>query len=265
MLVDKLVQEKDFMGTEKIQLKNAYQNALLLGHIEGSLIVKSCGARKRCDGITEATVRNVSAHTAEWLAEKKTGFPQIANVIASILYISTIIYGEVGRIFLNEKSMENGCTFSQCEFSEAITKSILRNYNNDEIKNIIINGVNDALDNKNNIEANAAKAAIMINEYRFAGLYDEEDLIDEAYLNDETIKSEDLFRIMEQAKFGKFDCDEVLKKLHMLYDLLYDNLAKVDPGFEKFFEGLSREKTLIYFIAQLSVEEVDKIITMLNE
>jgi hypothetical protein len=253
------------MSTEKIQLKNIYRDALLHGHIEGSLLVISCGNRNRCDGRTEATVKHMSAITAERLAKKKGGYPQIANAIASIIYISTILYGEVGRIFLNEKSVENGCTFSQCEFSKAITKSILRNYKDEELKNIVIRGVNDALDNQNNIEANAAKAAIMINEYRFADLYSEANLIDEAYLNGETIKSEDLFRIMEKAKFGEFDCDEVMKKLNLLYDLLYDNIEKVVPCLEKKFEGLSREKTLIYFIAQLSIEEADRIITKLNK
>ena len=253
------IREREKMEENKVKLKSIYADAILQGHIEGAKFIKETGVRKRKDGVTELTVRNISSQTADRLVEKKSGDMKVAYAIASILYSSTILYGKTGIEFLKNKLEKEGENFSQNEFSEEIARNVMQTYRG-ERKEAVINGISDALNDKENIEANAAKAAIMMNEYRFESLYDEEDEIQEDYINGKIIKSEDMFKEMEKAKFGEINKEEAIRNLNIIYDYLEGKgLEKIAPNFKNNFKEISPKKLLVYFISQLSEEEVERI------
>jgi len=151
------------MSESKIELKDIYDDAILQGSVEGAEIMKRCGAKCRIDGRTELMTRYQASQKAARLAEKLGADAKVGYAIAAILYTATIIYGKLGEAFLKEKLQESVEAFSLEEYCDAIGESVLREYNNENRKQQVFEGVKAAMSESStaNIEANAAKAAIM--------------------------------------------------------------------------------------------------------
>ena len=114
------------MCESNLELKDIYDDAILQGTIDGALITRICSARERMDGSTEGMVWYMSRQTADRLAEKMNGDSRVAFAIASILYMSAIIYGETGKAFLKKKAQEAGEDFSQEEYTLAVAEAVFR-------------------------------------------------------------------------------------------------------------------------------------------
>lgn len=246
------------MSENKIELKDIYDDAILVGTVEGAEITKRCGAKFRMDDTSELIVRSCACGTADRIAEKLDGDPKVAYAIACVLYNATILYGKVGEEFLREKLQECGEDFSLEEYCNAVAESVIRNYNGKR-KQKVIDGVKAALSNADNIEANAAKAAIMKHEYWHEKLFHEGDAVEEAFLKGETIEYMPLYEKMVRAKYGEIDEAAARNNLNTVYRYLKEQLTdKIVAGYGEIYPGIREEKLLVYFIARLGHEEVQR-------
>ncbi len=246
------------MSESRIELKDIYDDAILQGTVDGAEITKRCGARERMDGTTELVVRSGACGTAERLAEKLDGDPKVAYAIACVLYNATILYGKSGEEFLREKLQEWGEDFSLEEYCNAVTESVIRGYSGKR-KQKVIDGVKAALSDADNTEANAAKAAILIHEYWQEKNFDAGAAAEEAFLKGETIEYMPLYEKMIRAKYGEIDEAAARNNLNIAYRYLKEVPDKIAPVYGKIYPEIREEKLLVYYIARLSHEEVEKV------
>ncbi|MBE6039244.1 MAG: hypothetical protein E7218_08660 [Anaerofustis stercorihominis] len=246
------------MSESKIELKDIYDDAILQGCTDGANITRICDAKLRVDHSTELTVRALACGLADRLAGMLNGDPKVAYVIASILYTSTILYGKIGEEFLRGKMRETGEDFSQEEYSLAVAESVLKNYNGNR-KQKVTEGVIAALSDKDNKEANAAKAGIVKHDLIWQVNMEMVEELDEAYLNGEIIKIQTLQETIMRTKYGDIDESSALENLNIIYHYLKQNIHKIVPVYREIYPEISEEKLLVYYIARLGYEEVARV------
>ena len=252
------INEKYNMSESKIELKDIYDDAILQGCTDGANITRICDAKLRVDHSTELTVRALACGLADRLAGMLNGDPKVAYVIASILYTSTILYGKIGEEFLRGKIRETGEDFSQEEYSLAVAESVLKNYNGNR-KQKVTEGVIAALSDKDNKEANAAKAGIVKHDLIWQVNMEKVEELDEAYLNGEIIKIQTLQETIMRTKYGDIDESSALENLNIIYHYLKQNIHKIVPVYREIYPEVSEEKLLVYYIARLGYEEVARV------
>ena len=202
-------------------LKKDIDDIMLEGAFEGAYLTDRYAMIQRIDGFGG---QHYEIRTkANKLAEKKGGDGVVASGIATAILDSIVIYGEIGKKFLQEKLQQEGETFSQIEYTKDVAKSITSLYQYDR-KEKIINGVVDALnDAPNNVEANAAKTAIMQNEYWNEYRLPEVDVLEERFLSGNIISSEKIYRRLECMHHQSVLDEQALKNLNIVYEFLQKN------------------------------------------
>ena len=241
-----------------IELKDSYDEAILRGTIEGAELTRACDAKSRMDGSSETMARSLACNMARRRAELLQGDTAVAYGIASILYTSTILYGKTGEAFLRERLQQCGESFSQEEYSNAVAEAVLSNYGGSR-KQRILEGVQAALSDADHVEANAAKTAIMLLENCHAGIFEENDALDEAYLNGETLPMQALHEKLQHAKYGEIEEAEALENLNILYAYLQANPSVMHARYRAIYPDVSEEKRLAYCISKLGYTEVERI------
>lgn len=244
-------------------LKPEYDNAMLEGAFEGAYLTDRYGAITRTDGMRYRYYD--IGHNAKGMAEKKGIDGVVSYGIATAILDSLIIYGKVGEKFLKEKLEQEGETFSQEEYSRDIAIAITKLYQYDR-KQKIIDGVVDALkDNPNNLEANAAKSAIMQDEYDLEHRHDEGWMIAKRFLEGKYIGNEKLQKRLVSMHYKPLSKEQQLKNLNIAYnylDKIYDELSE---PFKEEFEGKSRKKILAYYIANLHDTEMERVLKLAKD
>lgn len=189
------------------------------------------------------------------------GDGKVSYAIASILYTSTIIYGKLGETFLKEKLQESGEEFSLEEYCNAICESVLRSYNNETRKQKVFEGIKAAMSDSrtSDIEANAAKAAIMQYLYWNDKCFEEGFAIEEAFMNGEIVEFDLLYDKLIHSKYGEIDGAAALKNLNIVYDYLKVNLPKISITYKDIYPEASDAKLLIYYISRLGCEETERV------
>lgn len=247
-----------------IELKDSYDEAILQGTIEGAELTKACDAKSRMDGSGEMMARSLACNMARSRAELLQGDTAVAYSIASILYTSTILYGKTGETFLQEKLQQCGESFSQEEYSNAVAEAVLGGYGGSR-KQRILEGVQAALSDADHVEANAAKTTIMLHENWRDGIFQENDALEEAYLNGEALPMQALQEKMQRAKYGEVEEAEALEKLNILYAHLQANPSVMHARYRAIYPDVSEERRLAYYISKLGHTEVERIMELAME
>lgn len=247
-----------------IELKDCYDEAVLRGTIDGAELTQACDAKSRMNGSNELMMRSQACNMAHRRAELLQGDPAVAHGIASILHTSTILYGKTGEAFLREKLRQCGEDFSQEEYSNAVAEAVLRGYKGAR-KQKIVEGVKAALSDAAHTEANAAKTAIMVLENICSGNFSENDALEEAYLNGETLPIRTIQEKMQQAKYGEIDEGEALEDLEILHEYLQANPSVMHERYRAVYPNVSEEKQLAYYISKLGCTEVERIKELAKE
>ena len=244
-------------------LKPEYDDAMLEGAFEGAYLTDRYGAIRRLDGLSYQYYE--IGYNAKRIAEKKGIDGVVSYGIATAMLDSLILYGKVGEKFLKEKLEQSGETFSQEEYSKDIATAITNLYQYDR-KQKIIDGVVDALkDNPNNLEANAAKSAIMQNEYASESRHDEGRMVAKKFLEGQYVGSDKLLKRLVAMHYKPLSEEEQLKNLNIAYKYLNENYDMVSKNFREEFPNISENKMICYRIANLDDEEMEKILKLAKE
>ena len=246
------------MSENKIELKDIYSDAILQGTVDGAMIVKRCDGRTRIDECTDIAKRPFSCQKAADLAEKLGGDAKVSYAIATILSSATIIYGKLGEAFLREKLRETGEEFSLEEYCNALSESVFREYNNEDKKQKVLDGIRAAMSDSDCIEANAAKAALMRHAYWDEKEFEKGDAVQEDYLNGGIVEYESLYDKMILLRFGEIEDAAAIENLHIVYDYLKSNIPFIAATYREIYPEVSDEKLLVYFIARLGYGEIER-------
>lgn len=246
-------------------LKKRYDDAMLEGSIEGAYLTQRYENIIRTDGLAnrDFSVRD----NARYIAEDKGIDDIVVGGIATAILDSLIIYGDIGEKFLKEKLEQEGQTFSRIEFARDVAESITELYQYDR-KQRIIDGVDDALkDNYDNVEATAAKAAILQDEYDTESRYDEGRVVVDKFLKGENefFSSEKILTRLNSVHYGKISEEQALRNLNIAYQYLSNEYDQLSPTFKEQFEGLSEKKILAYYIANLQGSEMERVLRLAKE
>lgn len=241
-------------------LKPEYDNAMLEGAFEGAYLTARYQVIQRIDELSNLNF-NIS-YTAKNIAEKKDADGVVAKGIAIAMLDSLIIYGRTGEEFLKEKLEQNGETFSQKEYSQDVAKAITKLYQYDR-KQKIIDGIVEALENNpNNLEANAAKNAIMAEEYYAASRYDDGEKIEQRYLEGKYIDSGKLLDRLQSMHYKPISKEQQLKNLNMAYKYLNEDYSRISDEFKEEFPDISETRMICYQIANLDDEEMERLLKL---
>lgn len=256
------------METEKeIEMESPllpeYDDGQLEGAFEGAYLTARYRVIRRLDGL-RSQYYNVG-HNARRMAEKKGIDGSVSYGIATAILDSLILYGKVGEKFLREKLEQEGETFSQEEYSRDIAIAITKHYKYDR-KQKIIDGVVDALkDDPNNLEANAAKSAIMQGEYSSERRYDEGRMIAQRFLEGQYVGSEKLLKRLVAIHYKPLSEEQQLKNLNIAYEYLNSTYDELSEPFKNEFKGKSKSKILAYYIANLQDTEMEQVLKLARE
>lgn len=255
--------EYDKENEKESPLKPEYDDVMLEGAFEGAYLTLRYGAIKRVDGMS---YRNYDiGYNAKKMAEKKGIDGVVSYGIATAILDSLILYGKVGEKFLKEKLEQVGETFSQEEYSRDIAIAITKLYQYDR-KQKIIDGVVDALRNDpNNLEANAAKSAIMQDEYDLEDRFDEGEMLEDRFLNGQYVSSEKLLKRLVAMHYKPLSEEQQLKNLNIAYEYLSKDYSRVSNDFKKEFSDISETRMICYRIANLDDEEMERLLKLEKE
>jgi len=244
-------------------LKPEYDDIMLEGAFKGAYLTQRYQVMERVDGLS---ARDFGiTYSAKRLAEKNQCDPIVSSGIAVAILDSLIIYGKTGEKFLKEKLEEHGETFSQEDYAKDIATAITELYQYDR-KQKIIDGVIDALkDDPNNLEANAAKSAIMADEYFTESRYKEGHLIEKHYLEGKYISSQKIMERLTAMYYKPLTEEQQLKNLTIAYEYLRKDYSKVSDEFKKEFPNISETRMICYRIANLDDEEMGKVLKLAKE
>jgi len=242
--------------SEGIGLKDVYRNAMLKGIVEGAMITKICGARRRIDSVTELSVRNQASQTADRLASDASGDGALAYCIASVLYCATIIYGNIGLSFLQKKLAAVGESFSYEEYVCAVATAVFAHH---EDKELLVGEVMKAYNGFCGVEHNAARAGIVINEYRFLERFKKGDECDQAFNDGKLFEMSMVTDLMQKAKYGDISEETAVENLNIIYDFLHNNDQLYVEQYSEIYPEVSREKLLVYYICKLGHEEIERV------
>lgn len=239
-------------------LKPEYDDVMLQGTFEDAYFTKRYGMIERLDGFS---YQNYDiGKEANDLAKRKDGDGVVANGIANAILASMIIYGEIGENFLKTKLEQAGENFSREEYSKDIAKSIVADYQYDR-KQGIIDGVGAFLrDDTNCIEANAAKMAIMKNEYWNQSRYDEADILDTRFMEGNVVSSRKVLNRLEIMHHKQVPNDIAFRNLSIAYTHLSKKYDGLSQTFKDNFKGKSKHKILAYYIANLQDDEMERVL-----
>lgn len=244
-------------------LKPEYDNAMLEGAFVGAYLTDRYGAMVRTDGMSYRYFD--IGYNARRMAEKKGIDGVVTYGIATAILDSLILYGKVGEKFLKEKLAQEGETFSQEEYSRDIAIAITKLYQYDR-KQKIIDGVVDALvDNPDNLEANAAKSAIMQDEYDLEDRFDEGEMLEERFLNGQYISSEKLQKRLVAMHYKPLSEEQQLRNLNIAYQYLKGDYSRVSEEFKEEFPDISEARMVCYRIANLDNEEMERLLKLAKE
>lgn len=239
-------------------LKPKYDDAILEGTIEEAYFAKRYGMIERLDGF--AYQNYDIGREANDLAKKKDGDGVVANGIANAILGSMIIYGEIGENFLRKKLEQEGEIFSREEYSKDIAKSIVADYQYDRKQGVIDGVIAFLKDDTNSIEANAAKTAIMKNEYWNQNRYDEADILDTRFMEGNVISSQKVLNRLEKMHHRQVSDDIAFRNLSIAYNHLSKKYDGLSQTFKNIFKGKSKHKILAYYIANLHDDEMEKVL-----
>lgn len=244
-------------------LKPEYDDIMLEKTIEDAYFTKRYGMIERLDGFA---YQNFDiGKEANDLAKKKEGDGVVANGIANAILASMIIYGEIGENFLRTKLEQVGETFSREEYSKDIAKSIVADYQYDRKQGVVDGVVAFLKDDTNCVEANAAKMAIMKNEYWNQNRYDEADILDTRFMEGNVIGSKKIFARLMSMHYKTISEGQALKNLNGIYEFLQKNYERVSKNFKREFSNVSQSRMICYFIANLHDEEMERALRLANE
>lgn len=241
-------------------LKPEYDDVILGGALDGAYLTKRYQVIQRIDELSN--LNSEISYTAKNIAEKRGADGVVAKGIAIAMLDSLIMYGRTGEEFLKHKLEQNEETFSQEEYSKDIATAITSQYQYDR-KQKIIDGVVDALNNDpNNLEANAAKNAIMAEEYYAASRYDEGEKIEQKYLEGKYIDSRKLLARLHAMHYKPISKEQQLKNLDMAYRYLSEDDSRISDELKKEFPDISETRMICYQIANLDDEEMEKLLKL---
>lgn len=244
-------------------LKPEYDDIMLEGAFVGAYLTDRYGAIERTDGMS---YRNYEiGYNAKRIAEKKGIDSSVCYGIATAILDSLILYGKVGEEFLKEKLEQEGENFSQEEYSRDIAIAITSQYQYDR-KQKIIDGVVDALkDDHNNLEANAAKSAIMQDEYASERRYDEGRMIAQKFLEGQYVGSEKLLKRLVSMHYKPLSKEQQLKNLNIAYEYLSKDYNSISDEFKEEFPNISETRMICYRIANLDDEEMERLLKLAKQ
>lgn len=248
----------------KVELRDIYESAIVEGKIRGSQEAKREEAKKRVDGESGISTLSLNTMVAKSLARSKGEDETVASGIAIGLQCSKILYGAIGEEFLRKKLEEVGETFSQEEYSTYITEQMLKDYTGRK-KEPIIKGIQDAINNRTNVAANAAKAGILVNELAMDLDMDESDDVSNKFENGEEILYSDLRDSVSEFVYGKVNPQEAERILDIVYQYFTNHLDVIDKESKDRFGKISVSKKIAYFISDLSYSEVEKVLKRAKE
>lgn len=239
-------------------LKPEYDDIMLEKTIEDAYFTKRYGMIERLDGFA---YQNFDiGKEANDLAKKKEGDGVVANGIANAILASMIIYGEIGENFLRTKLEQMGETFSREEYSKDIAKSIVADYQYDRKQGVVDGVVAFLKDDTNCIEANAAKMAIMKNEYWNQNRYDEADILDTRFMAGNIIGSQKVLNRLETMHHRQVSADIAYRNLSIAYSHLSKKYDGLSQNVKNIFKGKSKHKILAYYIANLHDDEMERVL-----
>ena len=253
--------EEKKMEESKIELKDIYESAIVEGKMKGSKEAKKYQVKERADGKSAISYFSLDTMIAKSLAKSKGADETVAAGIAMALQSSQILYGLEGEKFLKSKMTENGETFSQEEYSTYIAEQMLSGYTGRKRKPII-QGVKDAINNKQNLEADAAKAGIWVNELIGISDIKRSNEIREEFDEGKVIEFEQLNRMISKALYGEIKPEEVEKRMAAVYQYLFQHINIVDSNTNGTQDEFSKCKKIAYFISDLGYEEFEELLKL---
>ncbi|MCD7893486.1 MAG: hypothetical protein LUG60_07270 [Erysipelotrichaceae bacterium] len=230
--------------------------------VSGDYTTKRMYTKRRVDGSSYVNLEEICAWSAQQLIEGlDVGLDgKVAYGITYILLNSTIIYGKIGEAFLQTKFQK----FSQEDYTLSIAERILSNYDNIERKQAIIQGIKDALNDHDNIYANAVKAAILSLEYFSMKEYEMSDDVEDRFFDNEMIPYEEVNSLITYKECGKFNKEIVLHQLQLVYTYLLENDDIIYVDFKNYFSYLIKEEMIVYYIANGDIKEINYIMQQLD-
>ncbi len=245
-----------------MELEGICDDSIFEEIISGDYTTKRMYTKRRVDGSTYFNLEEVCAWSAQELVEgideRLDG--KIAYGITYILLNSTIVYGKVGKQFLKRKLSG----FSQETYSLSIAEKMLMNYCHIERKQAIIQGIKDAINDRDNVYANAVKAAILSLEYFAMKEYEMSDDVEDRFFNNEMIPYEEVYTLITYKEYGQFNEKTALYQLELIYNYLLGHDDIIYSDFKAYFSHLIKEELIIYYIASGDTKEVNYIIQQLE-
>ena len=248
------------MGENKTELRDIYEDAIIIGGMKDSIPANRQKAKHTFNKQSWSINTDLCVRNAKSLARKKEIDETVAGAIAMALMYSTIVYGETGESFLQKKAEEAGESFSRYEYSDYIVEQMLSGYDGRK-KNSIIQGISDAMNDRSNPAADAAKAAILIQEYWSRLQMKKGDAVEKEFAAGSLIAYDTIQQVLCEAAFGKFSQKEAEEKLDILYKALSQKIEIVKEDSVGEYEGFSDTKKLIYYLADFCISEVDRFLT----
>jgi len=247
------------MEDNKLELKDIYDDAILEATIRGAELTKRFHGRRRVDNTSGHLLESMSGKISARLAKEKQGDGIVANGISTALQISMIIYGKIGEEFLKSKLSKKGIEFSQREYSKRCAEAMVRRYKGKRGAKIV-EGVLLAIDNDpNSIEAIAAKAGIMINEYTIELDTKNKVKVKEDYDLGKIIESSIIFERLDEMNYKQISNNEKIRRLEILYNFINSNKEKVNfECLKKDFPDASEDELIVFYIANLDEIEVER-------
>lgn len=251
------------MEESKIELKDIYEDAIIEGRMKGSKEAKREGAKKRVDGNIGISALSLNTMVSKSLAKSKGADETVTASIAMGLQCSKILYGEIGEEFLRKKMEENGETFSQEEYSVYTTEQMLSGYNGRK-REQIIQGVRDAVNDRPNSEANAAKAGIFANEAIAKLEMNKSNEIRDKFSGNELIRYSDLRDYIVDGVYGKLNKEKAESILDTLFKYFMQHANIVTNEAQGQYEELPDIKKIAYYIADLGYSEVERALKLVE-
>ncbi|MCD7950227.1 MAG: hypothetical protein LUG12_08220 [Erysipelotrichaceae bacterium] len=246
-----------------MELEGMYDDSVFAEIISGDFTTKRMHIKRRTDSNSYMNLEEACAWTAEELIasidEKLDS--KVAYAMTYILLNSTIVYGIIGEQFLHHKFEH----FSQEKYSLYIADKMFNNYSHIKRKQAIIEGIKDAINDKDNIYANAVKAAILSLEYFFIKKYEMSDDVEDRFFNNEVIPYKEVYTLMTHKEFGEFNEKAALHQLEIIYHYLLEHVDMVCEEFKEYFSNLTIEELIIFYIANSDIRDIHYIIQQIEE
>ncbi len=245
-----------------MELEGICDDSIFEELLSGDYTTKRMYTKRRVDGSTYVNLEEVCAWSAQELVKgiDECLDGKVAYGITYILLNSTVVYGKIGEQFLQSKL--HG--FSQEAYSLLMAEKMLSNYHNMQRKQAIIQGIKDAINDKDNVYANAVKAAILSLEYFAMKEYEMSDDVEDRFFDNEMIPFEEVNTLMTYKEYGKFNKEIVWHHLQLVYTFLLDHEEEIYLEFKDYFSNLIKEELIIYYIANGDIRNIDYMIQQIK-